>query len=172
MGPEGRRRSSLGARVAFGALGFALSGSFYLLLIDITDLPELYAGAAVVLISALVFEAAREQGLAEVGLTAPQLLRLWRPLLRIPRDIALVSLAALAQALAPRASRGSLRAFPFHAGSPTGARDTGRRALAEAAGSLAPNTIVIGIDVERDLILGHQLWPSGGVENVDVLELG
>ena len=36
----------------------------------------------------------------------------------------------------------------------------------------APNTIVIGIDGERDLLLVHQLHRSGGREQLDVLELG
>ena len=47
-----------------------------------------------------------------------------------------------------------------------------RRALAEAVGSLTPNTIVIGVDEERNLILGHQLRRSGGADGVDVLGLG
>jgi hypothetical protein len=39
-------------------------------------------------------------------------------------------------------------------------------------GSLAPNTIVIGIDDERDLMLVHQLRRDGGRDELDVLELG
>lgn len=173
-GRQGRGQGGgrVGARLLFGAVGFLLAGSFYMLLIDITDLPELYAGAAVVVVSALVFEAAREQGVAEAGLQPSQLLRLWRPLARIPGDVVLVSLAALQQALSPRGQRGVLRAFPFKHGRRGNARDAGRRALAEAAGSLPPNTIVIGIDPERNLIIGHQLWRRGGAEGVDVLGLG
>ena len=61
--------------------------------------------------------------------------------------------------------------MPFRAGG-DGSRDVGRRALAEGLGSLAPNTIVIGVDDERDLLLVHQLHRSGGREELDVLELG
>ena len=50
--------------------------------------------------------------------------------------------------------------------------ESGRRALAEAFGSFAPNTIVAGIDPDTDLILAHQLKPTGGREAVDLLELG
>ena len=64
-----------------------------------------------------------------------------------------------------------LRAIPFRHGSEQNARDAARRALAESLGSLAPNTIVIGIDPERDLILAHQLRCRGGVDDVDVLGL-
>jgi hypothetical protein len=48
----------------------------------------------------------------------------------------------------------------------------GRSALAESLGSFAPNTIVIGVDPERELILGHQLRRTGGDEAIDVLGLG
>ncbi len=50
--------------------------------------------------------------------------------------------------------------------------ETGRRALAEAVGSLAPNTFVVGIDTEREVILAHQLRPTSGRQAIDVLELG
>jgi hypothetical protein len=50
--------------------------------------------------------------------------------------------------------------------------DAGRQALAEALGSFAPNTIVVGIDSERELILAHQLRRGGGPEAVDPLGLG
>jgi hypothetical protein len=48
----------------------------------------------------------------------------------------------------------------------------GRRALAETVGSVAPNTIVIGIDDERGLLLVHQLRRHGGPEDLDVTRLG
>jgi hypothetical protein len=91
--------------------------------------------------------------------------------LSIPRQIVWVSWQAMAQAVAPREARGSLRAVPFRAGGDDSS-DAGRRALAEGLGSLAPNTIVIGVDGERDLLLVHQLHRRGGREQLDVLELG
>lgn len=89
----------------------------------------------------------------------------------VPRQILYVSWEALAQLVAPRETRGSLRAVPFRAGE-EGSLDVGRRALAEGLGSLAPNTIVIGVDGDHDLLLVHQLHRSGGREQLDVLELG
>jgi hypothetical protein len=44
--------------------------------------------------------------------------------------------------------------------------------MAESLGSFAPNTIVIGIDPDRERILVHQLRASGGRDAIDVLELG
>jgi hypothetical protein len=50
--------------------------------------------------------------------------------------------------------------------------DTGRRAVAETVGSLAPNTIVVGVDAERGLLLTHQLRRNGPPEDLDVTRLG
>ncbi len=154
------------------ALGFLFAGAFYLLLIDITDLPELYAGAGAAVMAALGFEAGREQGFAEMSSAPGWLLRAWRGFARVPGDVVRVSLAILLQLVRPRVERGALRAVPFDFGERDSPRDTGRRALAEALGSLAPNTIVVGIDPERNLILAHQLYLSGGSDAIDVSGLG
>ena len=152
-------------------IGFALGAAFYMALIDTVDLPELYAGVAAVLLAGAAYEAARRQGIAEARVRARWVRRGWRVIASVPRQIALVSWEALAQVVAPRKTRGSLRAVPFRGGG-DGSSDVGRRALAEGLGSLAPNTIVIGVDTDRDLLLVHQLHPSGGREQLDVLELG
>jgi multisubunit Na+/H+ antiporter MnhE subunit len=152
-------------------LGVLVAGAFYMVLIDTVDLPELYAAIGGVLLSAAAYQAARHQGIAEARLSPRWLGRGWRVIASIPRQIAWVSWQALAQLVTRRETRGTLRAVPFRAGG-DGSSDVGRRALAEGLGSLAPNTIVIGIDEERDLLLVHQLRRSGGREELDVLELG
>lgn len=151
--------------------GAALAAAFYMVLIDTVDLPEVYAGIGAVLLSAAGYEAARRQGVAEARVSPAWVARGWRVVASIPRQIAWVSWHAVAQLMAPRESRGTLRAVPFRAGG-TASSDVGRRALAEGLGSLAPNTIVVGIDDERDLLLVHQLHRNGGREQLDVLELG
>ena len=115
--------------------------------------------------------AARRQGIAEAGVSPRCLARGGRVITSVPRQIAWISWEAVAQVVAPRETRGTLRAVPFRAGG-EGSSDVGRRALAEGLGSLAPNTIVIGIDDERDLLLVHQLRRHGGREELDVLGLG
>jgi len=147
-----------------------LSAGFYLLLIDTTDSPELYAAAGVVLLAIAAFELSRREGFAELRITPGHLRCGWRVLVRAPVEVVLVSRLALQQLLAPRATRGVFRAIPFDGGAR--ADDAGRRALAEALGSLTPNTIVVGIDPERDLLLAHQLQRQGGAEQLDPLELG
>jgi hypothetical protein len=153
------------------ARGVVLAAAFYMVLIDTVDLPEVYAAIGAVLLAGAGYEAARRQGFAEARISLRWVARGWRVLVGVPRQIAWVSWQAVAQLVAPRQTRGTLRAVPFRAGG-EGSRDVGRRALAEGLGSLAPNTIVIGIDSEHDLLLIHQMRRNGGREQLDVLELG
>jgi hypothetical protein len=78
---------------------------------------------------------------------------------------------AFRQLIKPKRVNGTFRAVPFRGG-PGHDIEIGRRALAESFGSFAPNTIIVGVDVEQELILGHQLRPSGGPEAIDILGLG
>lgn len=156
-------------RALWWSVGIVLAGSFYLLLIDTVARPEVYALAVIALVCAVAFEAAREQRFAEVAIAARWLARMWRPFASIPPDVARVTATALAQLVRPRSQRGVLRAVPFRHGEMEHSRDAGRRALTELAGSLAPNTIVIGIDPDRDVLLVHQLRRN---DPVDMLDLG
>lgn len=159
-------------RVSAWWVGWALSGALYLLLIDITSLPELIVGAGAALLAATGFELARERETVG-GLTTR--LRwvgtLHRPLLKVPKDVAVVCALAFRQLVAPRPSNGLFRVVAFRCRDDEPV-ETGRRALAEWFGSFAPNTIIVGVDAERELILGHQLREDGGAEAIDVLELG
>jgi hypothetical protein len=154
--------------IAVGATVFA--GLFYLVLIDTRELPELYVLVPVALIAGLAFAVSRDRDSAEPALSPAWLLRAWRPLVRVPLDIVLVARQALAQLVSPRARRGELRAVPFKSGD--GARALGRSALTESLGSFTPNTIVIGVDPDRELLLVHQLRRHGQRDELDVLRLG
>jgi hypothetical protein len=153
------------------AAGWVVSAALYLLLIDITDLPELIVGAGAAVLGATGFELARERDLSGVSTRLWWLTRLHRALVRAPVDIVMVSTVALRQLVRPRATVGRFRAVPFVCGDDA-ALESGRRALAESFGSFAPNTIIIGVDPDRELLLGHQLRVSGGDEAIDVLGLG
>jgi hypothetical protein len=148
------------------------AAALYLLLIDITDLPELIVGAGAAAIAATGFELAREQRTVG-GLRARTgwLGRIHRPLRSVPSDIATVSVLAVRQLIRPREVNGVFRTVPFRCGDDE-RLETGRRALAESLGSFAPNTIIIGVDAERESLLGHQLRRRGGDEAIDVLGLG
>lgn len=161
-----RHRAAAWITAAVGA------GALYLLLIDTTSLPELIVLGAAAAIAATGFELAREQ--QTVGGLSGRLgwlSKIHRPLLKAPSDVAAVSLMALRQLVAPKRVNGTFRAVPFRCGHEHDI-ETGRRALAESVGSFAPNTIIVGVDVERELILCHQLQHSGGPEAIDILGLG
>lgn len=152
-------------------LGILIGGGFYLLLIDTASLPELYALAGVALACAVAFVLAREQKIVESRIDPRWLVNLWRVVLKIPLDIAILCSEALAQLVAPRQTRGTFRAAPFRATAETPA-DTGRRALSEWAGSVSPNSFVVGVDPERGLVLVHQLRRQGDTGRLDPLGLG
>ena len=143
----------------------------WMLLVDNESLPELLTGAGVVCLATIGSELARAQRIATVRVRPAWLLGLWKPVARIPVDVAIVMWALVRQLADRKEERGRLRAMRFRSVGDDPAANA-RRALAEAAGSMAPNTIVIGVDARRRLILAHQLVPTGSAEStLDPLEL-
>jgi hypothetical protein len=169
--PERSRRALLARRAVAWSIGWVFAAALYLLLIDITDLPELIVGAGAAVLAATGLELAREQGLVGESIHLRWLLRGYRPLVKVAADIALVSLAAFRALLRRDVRHGGFRAVRFKAAEDH-PHESGRRALAQALGSFAPNTVVVGIDEERELILAHQLSQRGGRDAVDPMELG
>jgi multisubunit Na+/H+ antiporter MnhE subunit len=165
--PPGRVARNL-VIVVFSWLALA---AVWMLLVDNESLPELLTGAGVVSIAAVGSELVRHQRIAQVRTRPLWLLRLWKPVARVPVDVGIVTWALLRQIVERKPERGSLRAMRFRA-SGKDPVDNARRALAELAGSMAPNTIVIGVDTRRKLILVHQLKPGGSAEStIDPLGL-
>jgi multisubunit Na+/H+ antiporter MnhE subunit len=142
------------ARHAAAWLGVcALLAPLWLLLVDMTESPELITGAVVVAIAAIGSELVRAHDVARARPVWRGLARAWKPILRAPADVGRVALAIAGR------RRGGFYALPFRPGGDDPA-DVGRRALAEALGSFAPNTIVVGVDQEREHLLAHQLLPT------------
>jgi hypothetical protein len=158
-------------RAAAWSLAWIFSGAIYLLLIDTTSLPELIVGAGAAALAATGFELARGQRIAGETVRLGWLRRMHRPFMKIPSDIAMVSFVALRQVVRREREVGVFRAVRF-AGGEEEQLESGRRSLAEGFGSVAPNTVMVGIDADRELLLAHQLKPSGGREAIDLLELG
>lgn len=148
-----------------------IGGGFYLQLIDTTSLPELYVLAGVALACGVGFQLAREEGFVEARIVPWLLLRSWRLIWRIPSDIGILCWEAVVQLVHPRRTRGVFRAARFTATDETSSH-AGRRALAETVGSVAPNTIIVGVDTERKLLLTHQLRRHGPPGDLDVTRLG
>jgi len=168
----GHSRLATLARGAFAwAVAWVFAAALYLLLIDITDLPELIVGGIAAALAATGAELARHQDLVGESVRLRWLVLLYRPLLKVPADVAVVSLAALRGLIRPRRARGRFRAVKF-VSQEDERHARGRRAVAVTLGSFAPNTIIVGVDPERELLLAHQLQPRGGRDALDLLRLG
>jgi len=89
-----------------------------------------------------------------------------RQLMRVPIDLWLLAVA-LARTLAGRRRPGRFHELALELA--VEERDNGRRAGIELIGSLAPNTIVLGVDERRVIV--HQLVARHG-ERAGVREIG
>jgi multisubunit Na+/H+ antiporter MnhE subunit len=119
------------------------------------SLPELFAGAAAAGLTVFALEKTLK---AEPFRFSPEL-RWWAQIWRLP-GIILEDFAALLQTLGRHAvGKRSLALFqltPFHtSGDP--ARQAAQRCLATTFMSLSPNSVVVDIDTERDVMMFHQV---------------
>ena len=140
----------------------------YLALVDTRQHPELVLGSIVAAAGASAAVAIRSARPLRASLSSELLRALPSAAWSLVAESALV-LVFLARRLAGRRERGRFRTAPFRGGG-DGPRDVARRALTESLGSMGPNTIVIGIDRERDLVIVHQLARRD--DRVDPLGLG
>lgn len=142
---------------AWSALvGLAVAAPFYWLLIDTASSPELIAGAVAAVIAAGAYSAAYFESTRRPAFKARWLSVVARELAKVPAGVLVVCREIFAQTLVPRARRGVLATELLELGDGD-EHDLGRRALAEATRSLAPNTIVIGADPDSDRLVLHRL---------------
>lgn len=158
------------ARVGFWLLEWVFAAAIWMLLVDTSKLPEVAAGAFVATVAATWMELVRGQRIARLSIHPGFIAPAWRPLLGAVRDIGRLTLAVLRQLVEREPVRGRVVAIPFAHGADE-PRDNGRRAAAQALGSLAPNTIVIGVDPDGDRLIAHQLVLTGAPEDLDPLHL-
>src|SRR3954451_8692924 len=163
MGPEGGGGRLGAARAWVG--WWLVSGALWLWLVEHTHVPELIVGAGISVLAASAALVVRQQRVVVLRPRVRWLLRLWRPLVAFPRDMWL-----LVKAL-PRRSAGTFYALPasVHGDDP---RSAAQRVLMQSSASFAPNTYAIGTDVEREVVLVHQLVRTGDIErDADALRL-
>jgi hypothetical protein len=137
---------------------FALLYALYVLLADNPVLPELLTGvvaAAVGATGAVVVRAQRPR------LLKPRLRMLRgapRALLGIFTDLVPLARVLVTSGILRRPAPSRLEETPFTHLSGSG-EDAAERAFAEALGTLAPNTVVVGLDHERGVLVTHRLQP-------------
>jgi multisubunit Na+/H+ antiporter MnhE subunit len=132
----------------------------WLVLVGTVAWLELVAGAVAALIGAVAAELLRSRGLlATVKLT--WLPAVWRPLVQVFADFVIV-MDALVRTIARRPHPPDRYRVVDLSGARGDQRAAGWRAFAAAAGSLAPNTVVVEVDRERRRMLVHELVPGRG----------
>jgi multisubunit Na+/H+ antiporter MnhE subunit len=142
------------AALAFAGWWAVLFG-LWLALANRATASEVVAGLVAAAIGAGAAVRVRRQRPVVARAGAAQLLRIAGPLAGVPRDLWRLG-RALAQGLRGRPPAGRLQEVPFAAGGDD-PRAAAHRVLAVAAGSLAPNTIVVDVDAERGRLVVHRL---------------
>jgi multisubunit Na+/H+ antiporter MnhE subunit len=134
---------------------WALLAGLYLLLDDNVALPELAVGAVAAAVGATGAVLVRRRRQVLLRGRMRWLRAAWRPALALVTDVWPLARVLVERGVLRR-GEGVLVEVPFSATS-DGPEDTAKRALTEALGSLGPNTIVVEIDTERDVLVAHQL---------------
>lgn len=160
-----RRRRLLAGGLAL-IVWWALLGGVWMLLVDTVSAAEVLGAVAAALAGALATRLVFDSGVAAIRPAGNLPLAMAKQLARVPADLWLLTVA-LARALAGRRRPG--RFYELALELPVDERGNGRRAAIELVGSLAPNTIVLGVDERRVIV--HQLLARHS-ERESVVEVG
>jgi hypothetical protein len=132
---------------------FACLFGLWLLLVGTVQDVELIAGLCAAALGATAAEVVWAQGLLRYRVQWRWLRLAWRPLWRVLPDFVLVLTALV------RRPHGRFRTIEFPAGGER-AVDSGRRAFALVAASLAPNRLGVDVDPDTGEALVHDLLPG------------
>ena len=158
--PSRARSGSPLARLTFGLAWAIGAWLLWLLLVSTSKRAELVTGAIAAVITALAVDAVRSR---ERFVFRPRLRWLRRALLipvRVVTESWLITVALVRHATGRRQVRGALVAIPFDHGPDDDPEASARRALLVLGLSATPNTVVVGVDAERNEVLTHQLVPD------------
>jgi hypothetical protein len=155
---------------SFWLLAWVASAALWMVLSDSVRPAELLAGAAVAALAATAFDVVRRQRVAEQTVRPQLLIRAWRVLLKVPADVIRLTRLAFVQLVRREPVVGRLVALEFgHTGDNPDERAL--RAVAVGLGSVAPNTIIVGVDPDSGRLLAHQLDPTLAESDLDPLRL-
>ena len=129
---------------------WALLAALWLALVDTVVVPELVTGAVLV----------RRQRRVLLRPRAAWTPGALRALARFGPDLVPLVHALWRRGIRRADERGRLVEVPYEAVAEDDPEAAAHRALTEALGSFAPNTLVVGIDRERRTLLVHELVPT------------
>jgi multisubunit Na+/H+ antiporter MnhE subunit len=155
------RRDEAARRVGAWLVWWVLLMSFWVILDNSIEADELLAGAGAAALGAFLAEAAFYQAATRFRMRIA-----WAvPALSLPGQVA-ADTAIVFTALWRRLVRGEeppsgFRQVPVRYGSDTAEAET-RRVLLVGGKSMAPNSFVLGLDAEREVMVIHQLVVNQG----------
>jgi multisubunit Na+/H+ antiporter MnhE subunit len=157
--PSPRERSRHPGAARAWLVWWALLMVLWLALVDTVLVPELVAGAVCAAIAATGTVIVRGQRRMLLRPRLAWIRSAGRPLRGTITDFAPLARALWRRGVRRRDERGSMTEVPYGVVADT-PRAAAHRVFTQALGSLAPNTIVVGVDHERRVLLVHQLVPT------------
>ena len=146
------------AALISSAESFFLLG-LWMIFVSMPKLDELLVGIAAALIAAFADGVVKAKKFATFyPHLRSMLLVFWEPWYALSGTAAIF--VALGRRLLGKKSEALLRAIPFDAGGDD-AESAARRALAVMYTTIPPNFVVVGIDRDKNLMLVHQVSPTG-----------
>jgi multisubunit Na+/H+ antiporter MnhE subunit len=134
---------------------------FWVAVDDSIGLAELGAGAGAAALGAFVAEVAGHQAATRFSVRPEWLLPAVKLPVQVARDTVIVFGALWNRLVHGEQPASGFRELPARFGNDTNESVT-RRVLLVGANSLAPNTFVLGIDEDRDVMVVHQLVVNQG----------
>jgi len=161
--PARRRHEDLprARRVGSFLVWWVLLMAFWVWIDDSVALAELLVGAGVAVMGALLAEVVQCQAGTHVRIRFEWLAEGLKLPKEVVRDLGVVLGALWSQVVKGEGPRSGFVALPVRPGTDT-TEDATRRALITASRSVAPNTLVLGIDRERNVMIVHHLVLSDG----------
>jgi multisubunit Na+/H+ antiporter MnhE subunit len=156
--PARRRRDDLppARRVASFLIWWALLMAFWVWTDDSVALPELLVGAVAAALGALLAEVVQYQADTHVRIRAEWVAPAFRLPVEIVRDLGVVLRALWRRLLCGEEPRSGFVEVPVRPGGDA-VDDVTRRALIMVGTSVAPNTLVLGIERDREVMIVHHL---------------
>lgn len=157
--PPERRRSAdlpLARRVGSFLVWWVLLMAFWVWIDDSIALSELLVGSGVAVLGALLVEVVQYQSDTHVRIRVEWVAPAFRLPAQIVRDLGVVLRVLWRRVVAREEPRSGFVEVPVRAGGDT-VDDVTRRALIMVGSSVAPNSLVLGIDRDRAVMIVHHL---------------
>jgi multisubunit Na+/H+ antiporter MnhE subunit len=158
--PSSRDRPRHPGAVRAWLIWWTLLAALWLALVDTVAAPELVAGAVAAAIAATGAVVVRGQRRVLLRPRAAWVRHAAGPVRRLVTDLGPLAIALWRRGVRRADEHGAIVEVPYTAVE-LEPEATAHRVFTQALGSLGPNTLVVGVDAERRVLLVHELAPTG-----------